>query len=99
MSSDHNLGPGFGNVDAAHAPQSFVRYLDGFSAIQMAQAYKGRVSQLLQVGEGDAVLDVGCGTGDDARALALLVGSHGRVLGIDTSEAMIATARERTASA
>ena len=45
---------------------------------------------------GHAVLDVGCGAGDDLRSLAQLVGPTGRVVGVDNSETMLQEARERT---
>ena len=48
------------------------------------------VNELMQVRPGDRVLDVGCGLGDDVRALAALVGPSGRAVGIDASEATIA---------
>lgn len=41
------------------------------------------------------VLDVGCGTGATTLALARLLGAHGRCLGIDISEPMLALARTR----
>lgn len=45
--------------------------------------------------EGMNVLDVGTGAGDVAMLLANLVGTKGRVLGIDTSAEAIAAARDR----
>jgi ubiquinone/menaquinone biosynthesis C-methylase UbiE len=42
---------------------------------------------------GEAVLDIGCGTGVDALMAAMLVGPQGRVVGIDVTAEMIATAR------
>jgi SAM-dependent methyltransferase len=44
------------------------------------------------VGAGDAVLDVGCGTGVVARAAAGRVGPHGTVVGLDRNEGMLAVA-------
>ena len=41
------------------------------------------------------ILDLGCGTGDPALALGQWVGPHGRVLGIDNSDAMLAVAKRR----
>ena len=49
------------------------------------------------VGEGDQVLDVGCGLGHEVFRLAERVGPHGRVVGIDANSAMITEARRRAA--
>jgi len=43
---------------------------------------------------GEKVLDVGCGTGSTTAELARAVGSHGRVLGVDISQPLIASARQ-----
>jgi SAM-dependent methyltransferase len=43
--------------------------------------------------EGLHVLDLGCGAGRDCYVLSQLVGEHGRVVGVDMSEAQLATAR------
>jgi SAM-dependent methyltransferase len=50
-----------------------------------------------QAAPGEAVLDVGCGCGDTSLAIADLVTSHGRVVGVDVSAPMLARARERPA--
>ncbi|GLU34072.1 class I SAM-dependent methyltransferase [Trinickia caryophylli] len=42
-----------------------------------------------------SVLDVGCGTGATTLAIARMLGTHGRSLGVDLSEPMIAAARTR----
>lgn len=47
------------------------------------------------VGEGEHVLDIGCGAGASSFALAECVGAQGRVLGVDISEPLIARAREQ----
>jgi ubiquinone/menaquinone biosynthesis C-methylase UbiE len=54
-----------------------------------------RMATAAQVGDGQRVLDVGCGIGDPTLQVAVLVGPHGRVVGIDLVEDMLATARER----
>ncbi|MGI9449697.1 MAG: methyltransferase domain-containing protein [Geminicoccaceae bacterium] len=79
------------SADAAH----FVRHLDRISGMAQVQAYKHRTFDLLQVREGSRVLDVGCGTGDDARSLAERVGVTGLVIGLDSSEALLQEARKR----
>src|SRR6476619_3344141 len=57
-----------------------------------------RMSSVAFLGEGKRVLDVGCGIGDPTLQVAVLVGPHGRVLGVDLVEDMLATARERAAA-
>ena len=48
---------------------------------------------------GMSVLDVGCGVGDVAFLAASMVGSGGRVTGIDRAEEAVAVARQRAAQA
>jgi ubiquinone/menaquinone biosynthesis C-methylase UbiE len=57
-----------------------------------------RMVAAAQIGEGQRVLDVGCGIGDPTLQVAVLVGPHGHVLGIDLVEDMLITARERAAA-
>jgi SAM-dependent methyltransferase len=52
-------------------------------------------SDLLGAGPGRRILDVGCGLGDDAAALAKLVTPGGTVIGVDGSRTMIESARAR----
>jgi ubiquinone/menaquinone biosynthesis C-methylase UbiE len=54
------------------------------------------MSSLLNVQPGQCVLDLGCGTGDDVRSLAQLVGNTGRAVGVDKSEYMIREAKNRS---
>jgi ubiquinone/menaquinone biosynthesis C-methylase UbiE len=57
-----------------------------------------RMTAVARVGDGQRVLDVGCGIGDPTLQVAVLVGPHGRVVGVDLIEDMLATARERAAA-
>jgi hypothetical protein len=52
----------------------------------------------LDLQPGCHVLDVGCGTGEDARAMAQCVAPGGRVVAVDGSQNMIDTARKRAVS-
>jgi SAM-dependent methyltransferase len=54
---------------------------------------------MLDIQRGRRVIDVGCGTGDVARAVAALVGTDGLVVGIDASQTMLDEARRRARSA
>ncbi len=66
-------------------------------ALTLGQAgrFRARMADLLPTKPGDAVLDVGCGTGDLALVLARRVGSGGTVTGIDASPEMIARASQK----
>src|SRR5262245_40529399 len=57
-----------------------------------------RMAAVAEVGSGQRVLDVGCGIGDPTLQVAVLVGPHGRVLGLDIAEGMVGIARERAAA-
>ncbi|HEV8718134.1 MAG TPA: methyltransferase domain-containing protein [Candidatus Binatia bacterium] len=89
------MATGMRDVDRTTDPGFFVHYLDTASAQEPIQAFKRRTFELLEVKPGAQLLDIGCGTGDDGRTLAQMVGSTGRVVGVDHSETMIAEARKR----
>lgn len=93
--ANENIVAGFRGVDQASDPTAFVHFLETVSAMNAIQALKRRTSALLDVKPGQHLLDIGCGLGDEARALAQLVGNTGRVVGIDNSETMIAEAHKR----
>ena len=50
-----------------------------------------------EVAAGESVLEIGCGTGAATVPFAEAVGDHGRVVGVDISEPMLAGARKRIA--
>jgi ubiquinone/menaquinone biosynthesis C-methylase UbiE len=56
---------------------------------------RDRGIELLGVTPGENVIVVGCGTGHSLVALARLVGTTGRVLGVDISDGMLSVARKR----
>jgi SAM-dependent methyltransferase len=89
-----NIGHDFRAVDSAGDPAAFIAYLD--DARRLLGDLKRETIGALQLRRGDSVLDVGCGTGDDLRSLADIVGPEGRVVGIDVSEHLVAEARRRT---
>jgi SAM-dependent methyltransferase len=94
LGADDTRG-GFADVDRDPNPGRFVGVLDAIAAMGFVPAYKRRTYAALGIRPGHALLDVGCGTGDDVLELARLVGAGGRVVGIDRSETVIAEARRR----
>ena len=87
----------FSDVDRTKEPDFFKRFLDEGNKLPGIIASKPIILAGLQLTGSEKVLDVGCGLGDDAFELARLVGSDGRVVGVDVSESMINAARERAA--
>lgn len=51
------------------------------------------------IGDGESVLDIGCGSGDTTLQLARYVGQNGRVLGVDISEPILELANNKIISA
>ena len=92
---EQDLVSDFTAVDQARSPQSFTTWLDRASAMEFFGSVKRQTYGLLELQAGGAVLDVGCGTGDDVRALGQLVGEGGRAVGVDVSETLITEARRR----
>lgn len=60
--------------------------------------WRDRAADRAELGPGDAALDVCCGTGDLAVALASRVAPGGSVVGCDFSEPMLDLAREKAAT-
>lgn len=69
------------------------------AAAKLLQQTKQRSYDVMQIRPGHRVLDVGCGPGTDTVALGLIVGSTGRVCGVDHDAAMVAEADERAKEA
>jgi ubiquinone/menaquinone biosynthesis C-methylase UbiE len=86
--------PEFAAVDRTADSSWFIRFMDAANAIPEYTTIRQRLGEALGNLSNAKVLDVGCGTGDDARQLAkLAVG--GRVIGVDVSAAMVEEARRR----
>jgi ubiquinone/menaquinone biosynthesis C-methylase UbiE len=86
---------GFQDVDKSGDAGAFVLYLDTVGAVASVQAYKRRILGALGLRAGLRALDVGCGTGDDVRAMAAIVGGSGAAVGVDVSEALLEEAKRR----
>ena len=73
----------------------WMRYLDTVAQLDYMQTVKQTITVRLDLHAGESVLDAGCGTGDDARAMASWVGPTGRVVGLDIHDETLAEARRR----
>jgi SAM-dependent methyltransferase len=85
---------GFGGVDASADPDRLAAYLDALANAAPVRAGKRRRDGILAF-PGARVLDVGCGAGEDVRAMGRLVGPRGRAVGVDASAALLVQARAR----
>jgi ubiquinone/menaquinone biosynthesis C-methylase UbiE len=82
----------FSDADAANGP-ALIEYLD--NATRNSTERKRATYAAQRLSGGMRVLDAGCGTGDDVRAIAEIVGANGHVAGVDSSRTMIEEARAR----
>lgn len=74
--------------DRAHMPTGTASFLNTRT---LATAHK-RLAEILKPGQ--AVLDIGCGTGAITRGIAEAVGPAGRVAGMDVNDDLLAQARQ-----
>lgn len=79
----------FKDVDRTDAVQQFVQCLKLQQSLESYHRYKHKTYEQMHLVAGASVLEVGCGTGEDAIALAKLVGSSGKVTAVDRSQAML----------
>lgn len=60
------------------------------------ESYRLRAVELLRLKRGDAVVDLGCGTGLNFDLIIKQIGPKGRLIGVDLSPEMLACALERS---
>jgi ubiquinone/menaquinone biosynthesis C-methylase UbiE len=92
-----DITQGFTKVDQAADARFFIDFLDARKTIEGEREVKELLLEMLDPRPGASVLDVGCGTGDDARELAEHVRPSGKVIGIDLSEALVTESIKRSA--
>jgi SAM-dependent methyltransferase len=91
-------GSAYSDLDRrALDPREYVHRLDQMWRVRAWRDLKRQSYRLLDLQPGHHVLDIGCGTGDDVRALAQLILPSGLAIGVDRSSLMIDEARARAA--
>lgn len=58
-------------------------------------AYRKKAVAALNLKPGDTVVEIGCGTGLNFSLLQRVIGDTGRIIGVDLTEAMLDSARQR----
>ena len=87
----HKLG--YRTVDDDPNVEVLVAAMDGTAAWDATRHLRSWERYELRLTHGERLLDVGCGTGDAALALAEDLGASGMLVGIDASEQMLRVAR------
>jgi ubiquinone/menaquinone biosynthesis C-methylase UbiE len=89
---------GFSAVDGTLDPAELIAYLDEADRAPLIVDLRARIADALKLCPGEAVVDVGCGTGTALFELAERVGDDGRAVGVDASAEMVAVAEQRRSS-
>ncbi|HKY14654.1 MAG TPA: methyltransferase domain-containing protein [Microthrixaceae bacterium] len=90
-----SIEDGFTRVDAQPDPSLLTTGMELTAQWPAVRTLRAWERERLAVAAGDQVVDVGCGLGDVATELALLVAPGGEVVAIDASNAMLDLARSR----
>jgi ubiquinone/menaquinone biosynthesis C-methylase UbiE len=75
-----------------------VRHYDRFMDLLLLGRYQAFIEQAVQrmdLREGDAILDLGSGTGRNICVMLKVLGPNGRVIGVDSSQDMVRQAQQR----
>jgi len=88
------LAQGFVDIDRSGKFHVYEKCLNDIDAIPYFQEIKHRSYRLLHLETSEALLEIGCGLGNDLYRMAKIVPEHCRLTGIDRSRTMIDKARE-----
>jgi SAM-dependent methyltransferase len=86
------LSSGFSKVDGSHDPGVFVSCLQTLCSLPYFKSYKEKSFRLLNATPRSRILEVGCGLGQDAAAIAKMIEGQGRVVAVDFSKKMMESA-------
>ncbi|AIE73894.1 MULTISPECIES: class I SAM-dependent methyltransferase [unclassified Synechocystis] len=85
----------FQDLDNSGNIENFISCLELQQSLDLYKHYKQKTFEKMQLKPGDSVLEVGCGTGNDALLLANYVGETGKITAVDRSQFMLKQAKER----
>jgi SAM-dependent methyltransferase len=85
-------------IQQGQVVQSAAEIYEQFFLPALFAQWSGPVLQAAQVGPGQQVLDVACGTGILARMAVSHVKPNGRVVGLDVNEGMLAVAQQKSSA-
>jgi ubiquinone/menaquinone biosynthesis C-methylase UbiE len=95
--SGASFGSGYTRLDTEAEPAVLLEFLDRVAALAPVAEAKRELTDSLELGSPDHVLDLGCGTGVDLSGMAERVRPDGRVTGVDVSEQAVREAARRYA--
>ena len=98
MGGDPSFGAAYG-IAGGGDQGDLLGYLDAVAAVPAFREAKSAGTAALELGPGDQVLEVGCGTGVDLGPLLEAVGPAGGVVGLDHDGDALEVARHRFGSA
>jgi ubiquinone/menaquinone biosynthesis C-methylase UbiE len=93
----HSLG--YEQVDDAPYVEVLLATMDATAGWEATRRLRAWERDQLRLRGGQRLLDVGCGLGEAALALAEDLGNDGEVVGIDVSEEMLRVARAKAGAA
>lgn len=99
MATEDTHGLGYQRVDDDPNVAVLLAAMDGTADWDATRRLRSWERDQLGLTQGERLLDVGCGLGEAALALALDLGPDGELVGIDASEQMLRVARSNARSA
>lgn len=99
MGTDETHGLGYDRVDEDPNLSVLLATMDATADWEATRRLRDWEREKLSIKPAERLLDVGCGLGDAALALAEDLGADGEVVGVDASAAMVTVARRRAANA
>jgi SAM-dependent methyltransferase len=99
MATDESHGLGYGRVDEDPHTAVLLAAMDATAGWEATRRLRAWEQAELGLRAGHRLLDVGCGLGEAALALAPLLGGGGEVVGVDASAEMVRAARSRAGAA